>query len=55
MFLFDRGFKHGKSAPEDMQKQLLGCEWSDYTLDKMVFQVKLDVYGMEADNFDFLE
>jgi hypothetical protein len=55
MFLFDREFKNGKSAPEDMQKQLLGCEWSDYALDKMVFQVKLDVYGMEPDTFDFLE
>ena len=55
MFLFDREFNHGKSAPEEMEKQLLGCEWSDYALDKMIFQVKLDVYGMDADTYDFLE
>ena len=55
MFLFDRDFKNGKSAPKDMEEKLLDCEWSDYALDKMVFQVKLDVYGMEADTFDFLE
>ena len=55
MFLFDREFKNGKSAPEEMEKQLLGCEWSDFALDKMVFQVKLDVYGMEVDSFDILD
>ena len=55
MLLFDRDFKNGKSAPEDMEQKVLGCEWSDFALDKMVFQVKLDVYGMEADTYDFLE
>ena len=55
MFIFDRDFQNGKLAPEEMEKQLLGCEWSDYALDKMVFQVKLDVYGMEPDTFDFVE
>jgi len=55
MLLFDKDYINGQSAPKEMEKQLLGCEWSDFALDKMVFQVKLDVYGMEADTFDFVE
>jgi hypothetical protein len=55
LFLFDRTYACGVSAAEELEDQLLGCEWSDYAHDKMVFQAKLDVYGMEADTYDFLE
>ena len=55
LFLFDRTYTHGSSAAEELEQSLLGCEWSDYAHDKMVFQAKVEVYGMEADTYDFLE
>ena len=37
---------------DELEQKVLSCEWSDYAHDKMVFQAKLDVYGMEADTWD---
>ena len=55
LFLFDRTYAHGVSAAEDLEEKLLECEWSDYAHDKMVFQAKLDVYGMEPDTWAFVD
>jgi len=41
--LFDRDYKNGERAPEDMERKFLECEWSDYACDKMRFQAFLDV------------
>ena len=37
---------------DELEQKVLSCEWSDYAHDNMVFQAKLDVYGMEADTWD---
>jgi len=55
LFLFDRDYRNGKEAPLDMEQGLLGCEWSDYAHDKMVFQATIEVDGLEHDTFDFVE
>jgi hypothetical protein len=55
LFLFDRDYRHGKAADEDMEKGLLECEWSDYAHDKMVFQATIEVDGLEFDTYDFVE
>ena len=55
LFLFDRDYKNGKAADMDMERGLLDCEWSDYAHDKMVFQVNIEVDGLEYDTFDFVE
>ena len=55
LFLFDRTYTHGSSAADDLEDKLLGCEWSDYAHDKMVFQANIDVYGMEADTWAGVE
>ena len=55
LFLFDRDYKNGKAADEDMEQGLLECEWSDYAHDKMVFQANIEVDGLEYDTFDFVE
>jgi len=55
MLLFDRDYHHGKAAEEREERAVLDCEWSDYACDKMLFQVNVDVVGMEADYDEFVE
>jgi len=55
LFLFDRDYRNGKAADTNMEQGLLECEWSDYAHDKMVFQVNIEVDGLEYDTFDFVE
>lgn len=52
MVLFDHTYDNGHMAADELEQKVLSCEWSDYAHDKMVFQAKLDVYGMEADTWD---
>ena len=55
LFLFDRDYRNGKAADEDMEQGLLECEWSDYAHDKMVFQANIKVDGLEYDTCDFVD
>lgn len=55
LFLFDRDYRQGKAASDDMERGLLDCEWSDYAHDKMTFQAHIEVTGLEFDTCDFVD
>lgn len=47
LILFDRDYKSGDRAPEELENKFFDCEWSDYACDKMVFQAVIDIAGSD--------